>query len=144
MSKSKAVHSIPPAAQRNAAKSNVATTAPKTIVDSEILPGTTAASSLTDTPAAPTARLILRRGKEESLRRFHPWIFSGAIYRMEGSPAEGDLVDLFTSQGEFIARGHYQIGSITVRVLSFADVPSIRRGGTNVSNRPTACGKPSA
>ena len=121
MSKSKAVHSIPPAAQRNGAKSNVAAAAPKAIANSEILPETTAASSLTDTPNAPTARLILRRGKEESLRRFHPWIFSGAIYRMEGSPAEGDLVDLFTSQGEFIARGHYQIGSITVRVLSFAD-----------------------
>ena len=121
MSKSKAVHAVHPATKPNAAKSNVAAAAPKAIANSEILPETTAASSLTDTPNTPTARLILRRGKEESLRRFHPWIFSGAIYRMEGSPAEGDLVDLFTSQGEFIARGHYQIGSITVRVLSFAD-----------------------
>ena len=51
--------------------------------------------------------------------RFHPWVFSGAIYRMEGSPAEGDLVDVYTSERQFIARGHYQIGSITVRVLSF-------------------------
>ena len=53
--------------------------------------------------------------------RFHPWVFSGAIYRMEGSPAEGDLVDVYTSERQFIARGHYQIGSITVRVLSFAE-----------------------
>lgn len=53
--------------------------------------------------------------------RFHPWVFSGAIYRMEGSPAEGDLVDVYTSERQFIARGHYQIGSITVRVLSFVE-----------------------
>lgn len=73
------------------------------------------------TPSTPTARLILKRGKEESLMRFHPWVFSGAIYRMEGSPAEGDLVDVYTSERQFIARGHYQIGSITVRILSFAE-----------------------
>lgn len=81
----------------------------------------TAATSITETSSTPTARCILRRGKEESLLRFHPWIFSGAIYRMEGTPAEGDLVDVYTSQGDFIARGHYQIGSITIRVLSFID-----------------------
>ncbi len=81
----------------------------------------TAATSITETSSTPTARCILRRGKEESLLRFHPWIFSGAIYSMEGTPAEGDLVDVYTSQGDFIARGHYQIGSITIRVLSFAD-----------------------
>ena len=81
----------------------------------------TAATSITETSSIPTARCILRRGKEESLLRFHPWIFSGAINRMEGTPAEGDLVDVYTSQGDFIARGHYQIGSITIRVLSFAD-----------------------
>ena len=64
----------------------------------------------------------LRRGKEESLERRHPWVFSGAIERItEGSKplAEGDIVDVVTRQGEFIARGHYQIGSIAVRVLSF-------------------------
>lgn len=81
----------------------------------------TTATSITETSSTPTARCILRRGKEESLLRFHPWIFSGAIYSMEGTPAEGDLVDVYTSQGDFIARGHYQIGSITIRVLSFAD-----------------------
>ena len=64
----------------------------------------------------------LRRGKEESLQRRHPWVFSGAIERIiEGDKAlgEGDVVDVITKQGDFIARGHYQIGSIAVRVLSF-------------------------
>ena len=67
----------------------------------------------------------LRRGKEESLLRRHPWVFSGAIERIiEGDKAlgEGDVVDVVTKQGDFIARGHYQIGSIAVRVLSFERV----------------------
>ena len=67
----------------------------------------------------------LRRGKEESLLRRHPWVFSGAIERIsEGiNPlADGDIVDVVTKQGEFIAKGHYQIGSIAVRVLSFEQV----------------------
>ena len=67
--------------------------------------------------------VYLRRGKEESLRRFHPWIFSGAIHHVDGQPNEGDLVRVLTSDGEFIAVGHWQIGSITVRVLSFDDEP---------------------
>ena len=64
----------------------------------------------------------LRRGKEESLERRHPWVFSGAIERISENIAplaEGDLVDVVTKQGDFIARGHWQIGSIAVRVLSF-------------------------
>ena len=64
----------------------------------------------------------LRRGKEESLLRRHPWVFSGAIERItegERPLLEGDIVDVVTKQGEFIARGHWQIGSIAVRVLSF-------------------------
>ena len=67
----------------------------------------------------------LRRGKEESLLRRHPWVFSGAIERIiEGDKplGEGDVVDVITKQGDFIARGHYQIGSIAVRVLSFERV----------------------
>lgn len=66
-------------------------------------------------------KIILRRGKEESLLRRHPWVFSGAIERIEceGDLAEGAVVDIHTSKGEFIARGHYQIGSIAVRVLTF-------------------------
>lgn len=64
----------------------------------------------------------LKKGKEESLKRFHPWIFSGAIQRMERGIEEGETVRVITSTGEFIAVGHYQIGSITVRVLSFDDI----------------------
>ncbi len=67
--------------------------------------------------------VILKRGKEESLKRFHPWIFSGAIQRIDGKPEEGDIVTVYTSQGEFIARGHIQVGSIAVRVLTFNDEP---------------------
>lgn len=61
----------------------------------------------------------MKRGKEESLKRYHPWIFSGAIASMTGQPAEGELVEVVDSAGNFMATGHYQIGSITVRVLSF-------------------------
>ena len=67
--------------------------------------------------------VILKRGKEESLKRFHPWIFSGAIQRINGKTEEGDIVTVYTSQGEFIARGHIQVGSIAVRVLTFNDEP---------------------
>ena len=67
--------------------------------------------------------VILKRGKEESLRRFHPWIFSGAIQRIEGKPEEGDIVSVYTAEREFIARGHVQVGSIAVRVLTFEDEP---------------------
>ncbi len=64
----------------------------------------------------------LKRGKEESLRRFHPWVFSGAIHQTDSDLEEGDIVRVVTSSGEFIAVGHYQQGSIAVRVLSFSDV----------------------
>ena len=67
--------------------------------------------------------LYLNKGKEESLRRFHPWVFSGAVHHIEGEPTEGDLVRVLTAQGDFIAVGHWQIGSIAVRVLSFEDEP---------------------
>lgn len=63
--------------------------------------------------------VILKRGKEESLLRFHPWIFSGAIADIKGSPDEGDIVDVYTHEGKWIAVGHIQVGSIAVRVLSF-------------------------
>ena len=67
--------------------------------------------------------LHLKRGKDESLKRFHPWIFSGAVHHIDGQPAEGDLVRVVTSDGTFIAIGHWQIGSIAVRVLTFVDEP---------------------
>ena len=68
-------------------------------------------------------KIILKKGRDESLRRFHPWVFSGAIADIQGNPAEGDVVAVHASDGTFLACGHYQIGSIAVRVLSFdADV----------------------
>ena len=66
-------------------------------------------------------KIILKRGREESLRRFHPWVFSGAIAEIQGNPMEGDIVAVHASDGSFLAYGHYQIGSIAVRVLSFDD-----------------------
>ena len=70
-------------------------------------------------------KVILKKGRDESLRRFHPWVFSGAIAQVQGSPAEGDIVAVHAADGTFLAYGHYQIGSIAVRVLSFdADVMS--------------------
>ena len=65
--------------------------------------------------------IILRKGKEESLGRFHPWIFSGAIHHTEGETPleEGDIVEVLASDGRFLAIGHWQIGSIAVRVLTF-------------------------
>ena len=66
--------------------------------------------------------VYLKKGKEESLKRFHPWVFSGAIASGTGSLNEGDVVRVCTASGAFIAVGHYQIGSIAVRVLSFKDI----------------------
>ena len=66
--------------------------------------------------------VYLKRGKEESLLRFHPWVFSGAILRMDEGIEEGDFVRVLAENGGFIAVGHYQIGSIAVRVLSFRDI----------------------
>ncbi len=68
-------------------------------------------------------KVILKKGKEESLLRFHPWIFSGAIAGIEGNPDEGDVVDVYTCSGQWIAVGHIQVGSIAVRVLSFVKRP---------------------
>lgn len=67
--------------------------------------------------------IYLKRGKEESLKRFHPWVFSGAIQHMDDGIAEGDIVDVLSNNGKFLGRGHYQIGSIAVRILTFEDKP---------------------
>ena len=64
----------------------------------------------------------LKKGKEESLGRFHPWVFSGAIHHIDGTPEEGDVVRVVSADGKFLAVGHIQIGSIAVRVLSFEDI----------------------
>lgn len=66
-------------------------------------------------------QIYLKRGKEESLRRFHPWVFSGAILKTDDGIEEGDFVRVVSNEGDFIAVGHYQKGSIAVRVLSFRD-----------------------
>lgn len=66
-------------------------------------------------------QIILKKGKEESLKRFHPWVFSGAIQAIEEGIEEGDTVRLVNRNGDFIAVGHYQEGSIAVRVLTFED-----------------------
>jgi 23S rRNA (cytosine1962-C5)-methyltransferase len=68
-----------------------------------------------------TARVILKKGKEASIRRYHPWIFSGAIQSIEGSPVDGDWVNVVDTSGQGLGCGHYQKGSITVRVISFSN-----------------------
>ena len=68
-------------------------------------------------------KVILKRNRDESLRRFHPWVFSGAIAQIQGSPAEGDLVAVHDADGKYLACGHYQVGSIAVRILSFDEDP---------------------
>ncbi|MBQ9410728.1 MAG: class I SAM-dependent rRNA methyltransferase [Bacteroidales bacterium] len=69
-------------------------------------------------------RIILKPHREESILRYHPWVFSGAIARIEGNPAEGDLVSVIGADGKLLASGHYQIGSIAVRILSFEEDPT--------------------
>ena len=67
--------------------------------------------------------VYLKPGKEDSLKRYHPWVFSGAIHHMDDGIEEGQLVRVVDKNGQFIAVGHYQVGSIAVRVLSFKDIP---------------------
>ena len=67
-------------------------------------------------------KIFLKPGKDESLKRFHPWVFSGAIHHIDEDIKEGDIVRVVNSDGEFMAVGHYQVGSIAVRVLSFREV----------------------
>ena len=67
-------------------------------------------------------KILLKPGKDQSILRYHPWIFSGAIKTIEGKPAEGELVIVYSDKNEFLAIGHYQIGSIAVRIISFEKV----------------------
>jgi len=67
-------------------------------------------------------RVILTSGKDHSLHRFHPWVFSGAIKKFTGEVKEGDIVEVYSAQNEFLGMGHYQIGSIAVRMFSFKQV----------------------
>ena len=98
-------------------------------------------------------KIYLKQGKEESLERRHPWIFSGAIAHAEGDPEEGHVVDVYTSDGNFVARGHCQVGSIAVRVLTFrqeeingawwrrriAEAYNLRRALGLAGNQQTTC-----
>lgn len=70
-------------------------------------------------------KIQLKRGKEDSLLRYHPWVFSGAIApeSLVDEPGDGEMVSVYTSNGQFVAKGHYQYGSIAVRVLTFDDEP---------------------
>ncbi len=67
-------------------------------------------------------KVVLKSGKDQSMRRFHPWVFSGAIKKIYGEPAEGDIVSVYDNKDEFLGLGHYQIGSIAIRIVSFAEV----------------------
>lgn len=66
-------------------------------------------------------KIILSSGKDEAVKRFHPWIFSGAIKKILGSPQEGEIVSVYNNKDEFLALGHYQNGSIAIRVISFKE-----------------------
>jgi TrmH family RNA methyltransferase len=76
-------------------------------------------------------KVFLKRGRDESLRRFHPWVFSGAVAQVQGSPAEGDIVGVYSAEGQFLASGHWQVGSIAVRILSFDADPTAPDFWTN-------------
>ena len=67
------------------------------------------------------SKIVLKAGKERSLYRLHPWVFSGAIAKIKGDVQEGDVVQVYNSDDEYLATGHYQIGSIAVRVLTFKE-----------------------
>lgn len=67
------------------------------------------------------AKVILKSGKDQSARRFHPWIFSGAIKKIKGEVEEGDIVEVYDNKDELLGLGHYQIGSIAVRIISFTE-----------------------
>jgi len=80
-------------------------------------------------------KIVLKSGKEQSIRRYHPWIFSGAIKMIYGVPLEGDIVTVFDNNDDFLAVGHYQPGSIAVRILSFEDIePDIEFFRSRIKN----------
>lgn len=67
-------------------------------------------------------KIVVKSGKDQALKRFHPWVFSGAIKKIYGHVNEGDLVAVYSNKDEFLGLGHYQIGSIAVRIISFQEV----------------------
>ncbi|MCU0418583.1 MAG: class I SAM-dependent rRNA methyltransferase [Cyclobacteriaceae bacterium] len=93
---------------------------------------------------SPTATLILKPGRDSSVKRFHPWVFSGAIQKTEGTPADGDWVCVQGAQGEVLGYGHYQKNTITVRLLSFGPLhPGATLYGSKIArawSQRIACG----
>lgn len=82
-----------------------------------------------------SAKITLKTGKEQSVKRLHPWIFSGAIKQIQGAPQEGDLVSVYDNHGDFLAWGHYQPSSIAVRILTFEDrLPDVNFFKEKISN----------
>ncbi len=82
-----------------------------------------------------SAKITLKSGKEQSVKRLHPWIFSGAIKQIQGAPQEGDLVSVYDNHGDFLAWGHYQPSSIAVRILTFEDrLPDVNFFKEKISN----------
>ena len=79
-------------------------------------------------------KVYLKPGKEESLKRFHPWVFSGAIAHFDGEPEEGEVVEIYTSKKEFIAKGHFQIGSIASVYLASAGTKLSMPASGNVNS----------
>jgi 23S rRNA (cytosine1962-C5)-methyltransferase len=71
----------------------------------------------------PFAKITLKPGKEYAVQRFHPWIFSGAIKNVPGTVAEGDVVEVFSAGGQYLATAHYQQGGIALKIISFAQDP---------------------
>ncbi len=67
-------------------------------------------------------KVILSSGKDQSVRRFHPWVFSGAIKKIKGEVNEGDVVEVYDNKDEYLGTGHYQIGSIAIRVFNFEKI----------------------
>ena len=67
-------------------------------------------------------KIVVKSGKDQALKRFHPWVFSGAIKKIYGNVTEGDMVAVYSNKDEFLGLGHYQIGSITIRIVSFKEV----------------------
>ncbi|MBN2637359.1 MAG: class I SAM-dependent rRNA methyltransferase, partial [Prolixibacteraceae bacterium] len=68
------------------------------------------------------SKIVLKSGKDQSVKRFHPWVFSGAIKKTYGALEEGDLVEVFSNHDEFLGIGHYQVGTIAIRIVSFEQV----------------------
>jgi 23S rRNA (cytosine1962-C5)-methyltransferase len=80
-------------------------------------------------------KITLKSGKDQPLLRFHPWVFSGAIKKIYGDPSEGDLVDVYDNKNTFLAVGHYQPGSIAIRILAFENItPDISFFRTKIRN----------